>query len=144
MTTRSSDINSLPQGWQDTLGSLGYQINSGINNASQVISKIQNVLNAVSSAFDAAGNIKAGQEYKLLGSLLEYGASVAPYGTGDLLNFYATAYNDSIEAAINISLFSNNTLAYIDAFCDAIQNGRDYQVEYATLMQRLRNAGFAE
>ena len=75
---------------------------------------------------------------------MEYGASVAPYGTGDLLNFYATACNDSIEAAINISLFLNNTLAYIDTFCDAIQNGRDYQVEYATLMQRLRNAGFAE
>ena len=138
------DISRLPQGWQDTLGTIGYQINSGLNNVSSVLSGIQNVLTGLSGAFDASGNIISGRANGVIGSLLEYGASVAPYGTGSFLGFYADAYNNAISAAINIGLFSNNTLSYIEAFCDAIKAGGDYQAEYMTLMQKLRNAGFAE
>ena len=82
------DFNNLPQGWQSKLGTIGYQISAGINNASQIISSIKNVLRIVSTSLDASGNIINGQEFKLIGSLLEYGSIVAPNGAGDFLGFY--------------------------------------------------------
>ena len=67
-----------------------------------------------------------------------------PYVTGSFLSFYANVYNEAIAAAINIGLFSNNTLEYINAFCNAVQHNGDYLTEYTTLMNKLRNAGFWE
>ena len=144
LTWNPNDLNGLPNNWQEILGGIGYQINSGVNNTTQILSSIQNVLQVAVSSFDAFGNIIAGREYNVIGSILEYGSSVAPYGTGSFLSFYANVYNEAIAAAINIGLFYNNTLEYINAFCDAVQHNGDYLTEYTTLMNKLRNAGFWE
>ena len=44
LTWNPNDLNGLPNNWQEILGGIGYQINSGVNNTTQILSSIQNVL----------------------------------------------------------------------------------------------------